>query len=40
MTSKDGSVLIGDLKEVTKVTAKVNLKIGVVFREWVFSQSS
>jgi|JI81AbrownRNA_FD_contig_41_2808113_length_1089_multi_3_in_0_out_0_2 hypothetical protein len=34
MTYKDGSVGLGSLSEVEKLTVKVNLKSGVVIREW------
>lgn len=38
MTSKDGSVNLGDLKGIDKITAKVNLKSGLVVREWSLSK--
>lgn len=39
MTTKDGSVDLGDLKGVDKVTAKVNLKSGSVMRSWNLDQT-
>jgi hypothetical protein len=37
MTEKDGSVNLGDLKNVHTLTARVNLKFGTVIRLWSFS---
>lgn len=34
MTEKDGSVNLGDLKNVSTVTARVNLKSGSLIRLW------
>ena len=36
MTEKDGSVNLGDLKNVQTLTARVNLKFGTVIRLWSF----
>lgn len=40
MTSKEGSVSLGDLKGIESLTAKVNLKSGVMVREWSFNNNS
>lgn len=39
MTGKDGSVDLGELKEVDKITARVDLKSGSVSRQWSLDQS-
>ncbi len=38
MTSKDGSINLGDLSDVNKVVARVNAKAGSVVREWSFNE--
>jgi len=37
MTSKDGSINLGDLANVNKLVARVNAKAGSVVREWSFN---
>lgn len=37
MTSKDGTISLGDLSNVNKVVARVNAKAGSVVREWSFN---
>lgn len=34
MTTKEGCVFVGDLKGISKVSARVNLKSGVISRSW------
>ena len=39
MTSKDGSVTLGDLEGIEKIAARVNLKSGSVARQWSLNQN-